>query len=367
MNCQWRPLNHNYPSSSSSLSSAQSLHEQFSRLSVNPETSTFLNLDRPSTSTTNTALDHQFHINQLRSYAAAQAHEITNFSGSSGLGLGSNSGLGSDFSVSSSPYPSFPRNFMNDLESSQGLYGYYSNVSHNGYYDTGLDSRLFSNNSNNGHHHNNYNGLNPRLPTHNSIINGLDQNYHQCNNYDTGLSPGYSNLYQADYNKDLRRLTSARNHNQSLLSLVWSERMRGEVVRLVKDKDSSQFLIKKFQAGHMEGVKIIVAEIEECIVEVLCDQTGSQFVQKLLKHLDFQDVHVLLKATLANVGICFDNQGTRAAQEILKYADKNNNEVQNIIVKAIRNVFRFANGCQMLIISLKQFFMLFKKSMKLSR
>ncbi|XP_010691640.3 pumilio homolog 12 [Beta vulgaris subsp. vulgaris] len=159
-----------------------------------------------------------------------------------------------------------------------------------------------------------------------------------------------------NYNNNKKRMVRSRGYNSNYRSgsgvvttpvnlfydpTSWEE-IKGRVVDYVKDKSLSQLLIRKFESGKMEGIKMVVSEIKEGISEVLFNANGSQFFQKLLDFLDQQDIVELLKGVMANqrefVDICFDCHGTRAVQKLLQTVDANNREVRMVVLNAIRGV-----------------------------
>ncbi|KAF8404934.1 hypothetical protein HHK36_009829 [Tetracentron sinense] len=105
-------------------------------------------------------------------------------------------------------------------------------------------------------------------------------------------------------------MKSLLRHHSNHLSL---EDLRGKILSMAKDQHGCRFLQQKFKEGNAEDIEMIFSEVKDHMGELMLDQFGNYFVQKLLDVCnEEQRTEVLLSVTRNEWGfitICLDTHG----------------------------------------------------------
>ncbi|KAF8406236.1 hypothetical protein HHK36_008321 [Tetracentron sinense] len=100
------------------------------------------------------------------------------------------------------------------------------------------------------------------------------------------------------------------------------EDLRGQMVSMAKNQHGHRFLQKKFEEGNADEIEMIFSEVKDYMGELMLDQYGNYFVQKLLDVCNEEQTTLVLISVTSDgwkfIIICLDTHGTRAVQKLLE-------------------------------------------------
>jgi hypothetical protein len=110
---------------------------------------------------------------------------------------------------------------------------------------------------------------------------------------------------------------SGRDHNRFANADL--ETLRGQIFSVSKDQHGCRFLQKKIDEDRDKNVPIILAEVQDHIVQLMQDSFGNYLCQKLLEHCTHEQRTVLVnKAGPYMIQIAKNQHGTRALQKMIE-------------------------------------------------
>jgi hypothetical protein len=128
---------------------------------------------------------------------------------------------------------------------------------------------------------------------------------------------GRDNQQLVMQNRRAQNDESGRDHNRFANADL--ESMRGQIFTVSKDQHGCRFLQKKIDEDREKNVPIILAEVQDHIVQLMQDSFGNYLCQKLLEHCTHEQRTVLVnKAAPYMIQIAKNQHGTRALQKMIE-------------------------------------------------
>ena len=213
----------------------------------------------------------------------------------------------------------------NDLSTN----GIQSNNSQNNIYNNQND---FVNNINNDYsNQNNIVNINPSLNNQNNFNSQLILNsFNNSNNNNQNQNLYYSNLNKMKNNNNIFNQNNSKNDVNLLMLKKKEENLINNCVTLCKEQMECRLLQKKIDENPTLASEVIYDKIKDKVQEISCDQFGNYFIQKVIEHLnDDQIKELLYKKISSNFrSFCFNQHGTRVVQKIFEKII-NNDELLN--------------------------------------
>jgi hypothetical protein len=100
-----------------------------------------------------------------------------------------------------------------------------------------------------------------------------------------------------------------------------------DCINLCKEQTECRYLQKKISENPKIASDIIYPKIKDKIYELSCDQFGNYFIQKVIEHLNMDQISELLQKKISNQfrSLCFNQHGTRVIQKIFERIINNEN------------------------------------------
>ncbi|KAJ7967537.1 Pumilio-like protein [Quillaja saponaria] len=101
------------------------------------------------------------------------------------------------------------------------------------------------------------------------------------------------------------------------------EDLKRQVILLAKDQYGCRLLQRKFNEGKQDEVEIILSEVKDHLHELMMDQFGNYFIQRIFQESNAGQMTEFLTLVIRNEqklkDVCVDTHGTRAIQKLLEH------------------------------------------------
>ncbi|KAL6957587.1 hypothetical protein U1Q18_041889 [Sarracenia purpurea var. burkii] len=123
--------------------------------------------------------------------------------------------------------------------------------------------------------------------------------------------------------------------------------LRGRIYLLAKDRYWSSYLVKKLGERKPEEVEMIFSEVRNRVGELMVDQFGNPFVQKLFEVCNQDQITQMLILMISDerylMSICCDVHGTRAMQKFIDLLTTK--DQRSLAVRGLTRIARWLIKC----------------------
>ena len=138
----------------------------------------------------------------------------------------------------------------------------------------------------------------------NDFVNNINNDYSNQNNI-VNINPNLSNQNNFNNQLILNSFNNSNNNNQNQNLYYFNAQKKEEnlinnCVTLCKEQMECRLLQKKIDEDPTLASEVIYDKIKDKIQEISCDQFGNYFIQKVIEHLNDDQIKELLYKTISS-------------------------------------------------------------------